>query len=343
MSKKIAIVLMNLGGPDNLSSVKEFLFNLFYDKAIINLPNPFRWIVAKIISSRREKYSQEVYSQIGGKSPILEETEKQKKAIENMLSSENSYKIFIHMRYFKPGTEELKIEIEKFSPEEILLVPLYPQFSTTTTDSSVKEIKENLKSYKIKSLCCYHDDELFIESHVENILSKLDKSKLDNSIILFSAHGIPQKLVDQGDPYQFQIESTVKNIIEKINIPNLNYKITYQSRVGPLKWLQPYTEEEIISYSKEGKIIYIVPIAFVSEHVETLVELDVEYKMLAKENGCSAYIRINALGDSKKYIESLVKNIKKMLEQENEFFMPSGNYCSSNYKKCICRNGINVK
>jgi len=307
-SKRTAVVLFNLGGPDNLESVKPFLFNLFYDPAIINLPNPFRYILAKFISSRRTKKASEIYKLMGGKSPIIEETQAQVAALQNELGGE--YKVFFFMRYWKPFIQDTIKEIQEYKPKEIVLLPLYPQFSTTTTASGFKFWTDNVGSafnnIPIKSVCCYFDNKSFIEAHSQSILSIYKQAqKNGNPRILFSAHGIPKNRVDAGDPYEFQITKSVEKIVKRLGIDNLDYLVCYQSKVGPLEWLGPSTEEEIKKAAKAQIPLVITPIAFVSEHSETLVELDIEYKHLADNLGLKWYYRVPAITTHKNFIKCL--------------------------------------
>lgn len=337
--KKIAIVLFNLGGPDNLKSVKPFLFNLFYDKAIINLPNPLRYVIAKLISITREKKSQKIYSIIGGKSPLFEETEKQKLALTEELkrATQEDFNIFINMRYASPQIKETIKQIKEYNPTEVILLPLYPQFSTTTTGSSVKNFLSNFNfNIPIKVVCCYPVEEIFVKAHASLIKEKIfDK----NSRILFSAHGLPQKIIDAGDPYSFQVEKTVKAVVKELNIKDLDYKITYQSRVGPVEWLKPNTEDEIEIAGKQNKNIIIVPIAFVSEHVETLVELDIEYKLIADKYKIQ-YNRIPTLSTNKIFIKSLTSILLKFInKKKGNFLVANSNgerICSDKFSKCLC-------
>ena len=339
--KKTAVILFNLGGPDSLENVEPFLFNLFYDRAIINLPNPIRWIIAKTISAKRTKIAQEIYKQIGGKSPILEETDKQAKALELSLKDKN-IKIFISMRYSFPDSLETAKQIQEFSPNSIILLPLYPQFSTTTTGSSIQDMRKRLDEIDFKgniiSVGCYNTDEDFIDSHVENIQNTIKKVGNKNYRILFSAHSLPEKIIKQGDPYQWQIEQTVEKIVEKLAIKGLDYKITYQSKVTPVKWIGPATEEEIKLACLEKDSIVIVPVAFVSEHSETLVELDIEYAKIAEDLD-TEYLRVPTLGTSKKFIDGLAKIIKShLLEKKNIATSDKKiRICPENFSKCICK------
>ncbi len=337
---KTAVVLMNLGGPDSLTSVRNFLFNLFYDRSIIDLPNPFRWLVASLISIMRNKKAMEIYKLVGGKSPIMEETQRQKDALEKKLKGRN-VKIFIVMRHYHPRSFEVAKEIKIYNPDEVIILPLYPQFSTTTTGSAVLDLKEAFLKEgvvaKQKTICCYFDDADFISSHASLISDSINKlSKTDNIRLLFSAHGLPKKIILNGDPYQWQIEETVKLIVKKLNIKNLDYKITYQSRVGPLEWLAPNTEEEVKEACINGKDLVIVPIAFVSEHVETLVELDIEYFQIAQDYNMN-YIRVPTLSIDDRFIESLANLV--INAQENSSITSDvvfNRKCPENFSKCLC-------
>ncbi|ADE30464.1 Putative ferrochelatase [Rickettsia prowazekii str. Rp22] len=338
MNKRIAIVLFNLGGPEDIEYVKPFLFNLFYDKAIINLPNPLRYIIAKIISITREKKSQKIYSLIGSKSYLIQETEKQKLAITEKLKEfiKEDFIIFINMRYSTPFAKEVIGQIKEYNPSEIILLPLYPQFSSTTTGSSVKNFLQNIDiDIPIKTICCYPIEEDFIKAHVSIIKEKLyDK----NFRILFSAHGLPKRIIKAGDPYSFQIKETVNKIVKELNIKDLDYKITYQSRVGPIEWLKPNTEDEIELAGKLKKDIIIVPISFVSEHVETLVELDIEYKLIADKYKIQ-YTRIPTLGTNKIFINSLTNILLRFINNTNTNLVMSSSskrICPNKFTKCLC-------
>lgn len=337
MAKNIAVVLFNLGGPSDFKSVKPFLFNLFYDKNIISVPNPFRYFLAKLISGKREIIAKEIYEKIGGKSPIFEETEKQAKALEkelNKISSDN-YKVFISMRYWHPFSSETIKKVKQYSPDEVILLPLYPQFSTATTASSFADWDKKAQEFFsiTKKICCYPSEELFINSHV-NSLEKIDID--NNTRILFSAHGLPEKVVKAGDPYQSQVEITVGEIIKKIGRKNLDYVICYQSRVGPLKWIGPATDEEIKRAGTDGKKIVVVPIAFVSEHSETLVELDIEYKKLAEDSGVKDYKRVPTLSEDEFFIKSLANICLNYGEPGSIKPAFSNRICAKRFIKCPC-------
>ncbi|MBT4109106.1 MAG: ferrochelatase [Pelagibacterales bacterium] len=341
MKKKIAVVLFNLGGPDQLSSVKPFLFNLFNDPAIIGAPSVIRYFLAKLISKRREKTAQEIYSFMGGKSPILEQTINQAETLEKKLKGEeNIYKIFISMRYWQPFVNETIKEVINWGPQEVILLPLYPQFSTTTSGSSLVSWRDaalkNKYQIPTKIICCYPTEENFILAHTKSIKNTLNKIKNNkdqkqNIKLLFSAHGLPEKIINKGDPYQNQVEKTVNKIIENINEKEITYTICYQSKVGPLKWIGPSTENEIIKAARDKKTIVLIPIAFVSEHSETLVELDIEYKEIAEINGCKRYYRVPALGINKDFINSLYDLI---LTNSNNLIV-NKKICESKFKECF--------
>ena len=339
---KKAVILFNLGGPDKLDSVEPFLFNLFYDPAIINLPKLFRYPLAKIISKRRAPIAKKIYKELGGSSPILKLTRYQSDALEKKLNQNKNkdlYKCFVVMRCWHPRAEHVISEIKLYNPDEIILMPLYPQFSASTSGSSINEWKDTCikYNYKVKTstICCYPTDENFINAHIDNIKNKIGKNK--NEKLIFSAHGLPEKNIKNGDPYQWQIEQTVQSIVKKMNIRDLDYILSYQSRVGPLKWIGPSTDDIIIENSKLGKNIIIVPIAFVSEHSETLVELDIEYKKIAEENGCKSYSRVPAIGVNQNYIKSMSELIlNKEIYKFKDNIYPPKTQCPSNFNKCPC-------
>jgi len=330
---KTAIILFNLGGPDSLTAVKPFLFNLFNDKNIISAPQPIRFFLAKLISSRREKTAQDIYAHLGGYSPILPQTKAQADALQKKLGE--NYKVFIAMRYWHPFTEETIAEVKKYSPDKIVLLPLYPQFSTTTTESSILEWDKQAKkaglSIPTEKIGCYWDNEGWIDS-----LANLVKKHYDAAVtkygtaprILFSAHGLPEKIVKKGDPYQWQVEQTCQKIADKIGADK-EWITCYQSKVGPLEWIKPATEAEIIRAGAEKKPLLIVPVAFVSEHSETLVELDIEYKHLAEKHEVPYYERVPTVGINEEFISGLAELVlQKFVRLEK---------CPMEFEQCICR------
>jgi protoporphyrin/coproporphyrin ferrochelatase len=341
---KKAVILFNLGGPDKIENVEPFLFNLFNDPAILNLPTILRYPLAKLISNRRAPVAKKIYEELGGSSPILKLTEEQSEALEkklNQTEADHEYKCFIVMRCWNPRANDVIKDVQLFNPEEIILMPLYPQYSAATSGSSIKEWKDVCKSnnYTVKTstICCYPTDQNFINAHKKEIIKKI--KDLKNFKLIFSAHGLPEKNIKKGDPYQWQVEQSVKKIVESLNIENLDWILSYQSRVGPLKWIGPSTEDIIVKNSKIGKHIVLVPIAFVSEHSETLVELDIEYKEIADANGCKNYTRVPALGIN----DNFIKAMSELIINKNEYKFSENLYppkikCPSNFKKCPCLN-----
>jgi len=333
---KKAVILFNLGGPDSLKAVEPFLFNLFNDPAIISLPTLLRYPLAKLISKRRAPIAKAIYAEMGGKSPILEETQNQAAAIEKSLHNEqDEYKCFITMRCWNPRATETILEVKKFNPHQIILLPLYPQFSNATSGSSINEWmsickKENLTT-ETKIICCYPTEKDFILSYSNLIKEKINLKKLNETTLIFSAHGLPENKIKQGDPYQWQVEQSVKELVKKLSIENLNYILSYQSRVGSFIWIGPSTEKVIKDEAIKKKIIIVVPVAFVSEHSETLVELDIEYRKLAEENGSKDYIRVPAVTVNSDFINSLKSSI---LQATNSKKFTSSIRCFEKFKKC---------
>lgn len=337
--RRIAVVLFNLGGPDDQASVKPFLFNLFNDPAIIGLPGIFRTPLAKLISSRRETSAQANYALMGGGSPLLPETRRQAEALQGVLGARlngDEVKVFIAMRYWHPLTEETAAEVAAFGPDEVVLLPLYPQFSTTTTESSLKAWSAAYVGPGVsRAVCCYPAATGWVEAQAQAIGEKLDEAVGQPVRVLFSAHGIPKKLVTgKGDPYQEQIETTVAAVVAAIEAQRgpIDHAICYQSRVGPMKWLGPSTPEAIETAAKDGVGVVVTPIAFVSEHIETLVELDIEYGELAHEKGASPYLRAPAVGIEPLFIDALADAAVGALSHRG--VAPFGQGCKADWKAC---------
>ena len=316
VSNRIGVVLLNLGGPDSSEAVRPFLFNLFNDPEIINFPLSFlfRKRLAKLISDKRSPRIVEQYKQIGGKSPINELTQRQADALQKALDGNIDSRVYIAMRYWKPFTEEVMQQIKKDEINEVVLLPLYPQFSKSTTGSSVKEWMRLTEKYpyvkKLKTTVIerYYDYIPYIDSIVERInqtLEKFPKDELNNVHIMFSAHGTPMKLVREGDPYRQEIIKTVVAVMERGKFPQKHH-LSYQSKVGPQKWLEPKTPDVIEKLAGEGvKYMLIVPIAFVSDHLETLFEIGVEFRHLARGKGIEQFEVMEGLNDSPKFITAL--------------------------------------
>jgi protoporphyrin/coproporphyrin ferrochelatase len=335
---RVAVVLFNLGGPDGPKAVKPFLFNLFKDPLIIPLPAVARHPIAALIAGRREKAAKANYALMGGGSPLLPETQRQAQALEASLDAANpdlKVKVFIAMRYWKPLAAETAKAVAKFAPDEIVLLPLYPQFSTTTTGSSLQDWA---KAYEgpgcSHAVCCYPTADGLVAAHAEAIeRTWAEAGRPLNVRLLFSAHGLPEKVILGGDPYQAQIEATAAAVAARL--PALtDWKVCYQSRVGPMKWLTPTTEGEIRAAGLEGRGVILTPIAFVSEHVETLVELDHEYAQVAKVVGCAPYLRAPALGIEPAFIAALTEATLNALGRTDSPGPQSGWICPAAHGKC---------
>ena len=317
--RRVAVVLFNLGGPDGPGSVRPFLFNLFRDPAILGAPTPIRLALAAFISATRAPSARKNYAMMGGGSPLRPETEKQAVALSHQLQahlSDDEIRVFIAMRYWHPLTSKTAKDVADFEPDHVVLLPLYPQFSMTTTGSSVKVwSKSYTGSGSVHTVCCYPVAKAFVVAHADQIRKTWEAAGSPPGIrLLFSAHGLPERVIKSGDPYQAQVERTAAAVAAELG-PGWDWNICYQSRVGPLKWIGPSTPDELRRAAAEGKGVLLSPIAFVSEHVETLVELDHEYAELASELGLTAYLRAPALGTSSDFVESLAGAAISALEK----------------------------
>ncbi len=339
---RLAVVLFNLGGPDGPDAVRPFLFNLFKDPAIIGAPAPVRYPLAAFISATRAKGARANYALMGGGSPILPETRRQAEALEaelNRLRPGQESRVFIAMRYWKPFAAQTAIEVAAWEPDEIVLLPLYPQFSTTTTASSLKDWSLAYKGPgQSRAICCYPTSSGLAEAHARAIREVwVSAGKPAGVRLLFSAHGLPEKVVKDGDPYQAQIEATVASVARLL--PEFtDWGISYQSRVGPLKWIGPSTDDEIRRAGAEGLGVLVSPIAFVSEHVETLVELDHEYVELAEASGCPVWLRASAPGTDPAFIAALGDAVTTALTRDGGT-APDGDWsCPAAHARCPCRD-----
>ncbi len=308
MKEKIAIVFFNLGGPDKSESIRPFLRNLFSDKAIIDLPFFARLPLAALISFFRAPKAKPLYDIMGGFSPLLTNTIAQKKALESYLNSKNiNSEVFIAMRYWHPFANEAIKQVKEYNPDKIVLLPLYPQYSSTTSGSSYEEwMKLAPKEWQAKTIFLKAFPALpgFIKASAEAIIEKYNELGKENIRLLFSAHGLPKKIIEKGDPYEKQVNQTA-HAIRKLLPENLETIVCYQSKVGPLEWLGPSTPDAIESAAKDNKNIILYPIAFVSDHIETLVELDVEYHELSHELGIKGFARAPTVGTNPLFINSL--------------------------------------
>ncbi|HEX4294342.1 MAG TPA: ferrochelatase [Rhizomicrobium sp.] len=308
---KVAVVLFNLGGPDSPEAVEPFLRNLFSDPAIISLPAvlclPLAWFIAR----RRAPFARDIYAKIGGRSPILEETEAQARALESVLAAQgHEARAFIAMRCWKPFSDEAARAVKAWAPERVVLLPLYPQYSTTTTASSIKDWNRAARANGITApqsvVHSYPAEPGFISALADSIRETWAKTKPGLRYrLLLSAHGLPERVIARGDPYQGQVEQTAAALVRELRMDGLDHIVCYQSRVGPLGWIGPATDAEVERAGREGLGIVVAPIAFVSEHSETLVELDMDHAKLAKASGAADFLRAPTVGTRKAFIDAL--------------------------------------
>jgi ferrochelatase len=309
-----AIVLMNLGAPDRPEAVKPFLTNLFSDPAIITLPTPLRWPLARLIAQRRAKTALDIYSYLGGRSPLLENTEAQARALEAVL--DDGSRCFVAMRYWHPLTEEAAAAVKSWGPDEIVCLPLYPQFSTTTVGSSLAAWRRSAAKLgldcPVRTIESYPAAPGFIAALAGLIAPLLDEAAASNAKmrLLLSAHGLPLRIVRAGDLYPEQIAKTAAAVIAALARPGLDWTVCYQSRVGPLQWLGPLADDEIRRAGKDQAAVVIAPISFVSEHSETLVELDRDYRRIAEASGVPGYYRVPTVGTDPRFIGALAALVR---------------------------------
>jgi ferrochelatase len=320
---RVGVLLLNLGGPDRLEDVRPFLFNLFSDPEIIRLPikglqKPLAWLISTLRSGK----SQENYRQIGGGSPLRKITEAQGEALESKLKEVGQdVKIYIGMRYWHPFTEEAIAQVQKDEITKLVILPLYPQFSISTSGSSFRVLEEmwsentHLEQIQYTLIPSWYNQTRYLEAMADLISQELTQmANPDQVHIFFSAHGVPQSYVDEaGDPYQQEIQECTRLIMATLNRPN-QHTLAYQSRVGPVEWLKPYTEDALKELGEQGvKDLLVVPISFVSEHIETLQEIDIEYREIAEEAGIHNFQRVPALNTHPLFIDSLSQLVLKSL------------------------------
>jgi protoporphyrin/coproporphyrin ferrochelatase len=312
---RTAVVLMNLGGPDSPAAVAPFLYNLFSDPAIIGLPGILRRPLARLIAARRASVAQGIYERMGGASPLLANTQAQACALEQTLGPET--RVFVAMRYWHPLTEETVREVRDWQAEEVVLLPLYPQFSTTTTASSLAAWRKAAAragfECPTRIVRSYPAEPRFIAAQAQRIAPALDEAAAAGGAVrlVFTAHGLPQRIVRRGDPYPREVKATAAAILAALDRPGLDWRISYQSRVGPLEWLGPYTDDEIRAAGAAGTGLVVAPISFVSEHSETLVELDDDYARLARECGVPSYRRVATVGTHPLFIAALAALVRR--------------------------------
>lgn len=324
-----AVVLFNLGGPSSTNEIEPFLKSLFSDASILPFPEWLRKPLANLIASRRKPAAEEIYAKLGGKSPLLENTRDQASALQKVLG--DKYKVFVAMRHAHPFIEEVVKDVKAFQPHELVLLPLYPQFSTTTTGSAFKEWDRQERLQQVlkpqNRVCCYPEMPGFIEALADLTLQQFPAFSTAPRL-LFSAHGLPRRIIQGGDPYSAQVERTFKKVVRKIKEHtrvSVDATICYQSRVGPGAWTNPIIDEELKRAAADQKSVLVVPISFVSEHSETLVELDIEYAEKAQRWGIPVYKRVPTVGCHPLFIEGLAALVKAR---------GVGVSCSVGWKKC---------
>lgn len=313
-------MLFQLGGPDSLEAVEPFLYNLFSDPDIIDFPfsRLAREPLARLMASRRARHAAEHYRALGGASPLLENTRRQAEALEAELRRDLEARVVVAMRYWRPFTGEAIAELGRFSPDRLVLLPLYPQYSGTTTGSSLNEWKRRFHPDgwrpEVRVIRDFHDDPGFIEAvaaHVDEALAAFaDPQAVE---VVFSAHSIPVAAVERGDPYPRQVERTVELVWRQGGWPN-RYELCYQSKVGPSRWLRPMLKETLEKLAARGaQQALVVPISFVSDHVETLYEIDIEHREIAHRLGIRDFRMMPGLNDSPHFIRALAQLVRKAL------------------------------
>jgi ferrochelatase len=315
---RVAVVLFNLGGPNSPEAIKPFLLNLFADPAILRVPFFVRPILARLIARRRLQPATAIYALLGGRSPLLELTRSQASALEAVLP-ELDAKCFIAMRYWHPLSDETVRAVRDWQPDEVVLLPLYPHYSTTTTGSSLTAWREAAARSGLVAdtvtVCCYPTDADYVAAMTALLRVAYDaaRTQLDPAIglrVLFSAHGLPEVIVRRGDPYQWQIEQTVASVLAEWGEQTPDSVVCYQSRATPQQWIGPSTDSEIERAAHDKVAVLVVPIAFVSDHSETLVELDVEYRELAEKLGVPGYFRVPAANSDAAFIAALGRLVR---------------------------------
>lgn len=322
MSVETAVVLMNLGGPDRLEDVEPFLFNIFSDPDVIQLPLGAlwqRWLARRIARSRVQE-SQENYRKIGGRSPILERTREQADLLEARLGP--GFKSYLAMRAWKPTTEEAVDALVADGAHRIVALPLYPHRTRPMAVSSMRELYRVLKAKGVRlpvhEVCCFPEAPGLLEAWADNVrttLASVPEERRDRAHVLFSAHGLPQRLIDRGDPYLAQIERTVAGVMARVG-PSRPSRLAFQSRATGAKWLEPSTQDALAALARDGvSDVVVVPIAFVTEHVETLFELDLLIRDHAKSVGIEGYWRVPAPNGAPKLIDALAALVHQALEK----------------------------
>jgi len=317
---KLGVVLFQLGGPDSLQSIEPFLYNLFCDPDIIDFPfaRIARQPLAKLISSTRARHVAHHYAEIGGRSPILEHTTRQAVALEAVLRADFDARVIVAMRYWHPFTAEALELLERHRPEEVVLLPLYPQYSKTTTGSSLNEWRRKFQpngwAPRVQAVEEFHEDGAYLDAVVDAVNRTVAEiGDVSDCDFVFSAHSVPVAVVERGDPYQRQIERTAELVWQRGGWAGRRH-LCYQSKVGASKWLRPSMHETVKRLAAEGRRhLVVVPISFVSDHVETLHEIDIEHREQARGLGIEDFRMVPGLNDSPRFIQALAGLVKRRL------------------------------
>lgn len=327
---RVGVLLLNLGGPEKPEDVRPFLFNLFSDPEIIRLPQP--WLqkpLAWMISTLRAKKSQENYKRIGGGSPLRRITEEQAQALQARLREQGQdATVYIGMRYWNPFTEEALARIKADRTEQLVILPLYPQYSISTSGSSFRLLEQlwqkdsSLQTIDYTVIPSWYQSPGYLKAMAQLIAREIDRCPHpEQAHVFFSAHGVPVSYVEEaGDPYQREIEECTRLIMQTLGRSN-PYTLAYQSRVGPVEWLKPYTDDALKDLAEQGvKDLVVVPISFVSEHIETLEEIDIEYREVAEEAGIKTFQRVPALNTDPTFIDDLATLVNDALVAPHRAF-----------------------
>lgn len=319
--KKTAVILFNLGGPTGRKTIYPFLVNFFMDRNILPLPKFFRFFLSRWIAlTRSTGPALEAYNVMGGGSPLLENTIAQQNALlaELQKRSQDDIRVYTVMRYWHPMADSIVPQVQAFDPDELVFMSLYPQMSSTTFWSSLTDwlrVAKKIGYHKIpRVICCYPQQPQFISASVRHIREKIEACKQATGRLprlLFSAHSLPVSIIKKGDPYEYQCKQTAEAILRELAIPELDYRVCYQSKIGMKKWLGPQTEDEIKEASRQNIPLIIYPHAFVSEHVETIVELGDEYRRVAEKLNTPFYDVVPTVGTDPEFITGLADMVMK--------------------------------
>lgn len=354
--KHIALIFFNLGGPDRAESIAPFLKNFFMDPLILRVSWPLRFVLSRLIAYRRSRSEAGAsYGALGGASPLLANSEAQAQAVEKMLNQKGNalYRSFVCMRYWHPMSNAVASQVKNWAPDQIILLPFYPQFSTTTTESSFRDWDKSCKKIGLSCptvrLCCYPYAPGYITQSAQHLRAAYDgemarsqqgnakADKANRPRILFSAHGLPENVIAAGDPYQYQCEESAAAIIRAAGLEEADWVICYQSRIGPRKWIGPSTEEEVRRAGKDRVPLIIYPHAFVNEHVETLVEIEEEYRALALQEGVPSFTRVETVGTGTAFINGLADLVLMMQNKSGTCTANPEHICPEKFCECRLR------